>query len=225
MTNTLATATAIFAFVSLCSAVPVRAQSSDTETEIVFAEEQEERAREQLRHLLSQYDLAPWIFTREVKIEAGATNQSHPILTLNASLFEDANSEEKQLRTFLHEQAHWFVYYKYNEGQRQQAAAEDLKQMYPNPPISEYPTYLHLIVKWVELDALAELIGEEKGRQTVAEQTQQIRDGGQLTTKEENYVWFNERVLEDTQQIGAILAKHDLIINPEKGLIVSVSRE
>jgi len=32
-------------------------------------------------------------------------------------------------------------------------------------------------------------------------------------------------VLEDTQKIGAILAKHDLVVTPENGLKVDVSEE
>ena len=43
-----------------------------TDAEITFANDLEKRARDQLRRILSQYDLDSWIFTREVKIEAGA---------------------------------------------------------------------------------------------------------------------------------------------------------
>ncbi len=39
------------------------------------------------------------------------------------------------------------------------------------------------------------------------------------------YRWYNERVLEDTGEIGAIVARHGMIITPEKGLIVRTIEE
>lgn len=33
------------------------------------------------------------------------------------------------------------------------------------------------------------------------------------------------RVLEDTQEIGSILARHDLIITPDRGLIVGANEQ
>lgn len=186
---------------SLFVTVPASAQSS-TDATLTFAQEREEQARQQLRRLLSEYDLDPWIFTRTVKIEAGAIPRSHPIPTLNTS---NLNADREQLAVFLHEQIHWF------EEQNDTAtdrAIDELRQMYPNPPDheeigtrSEYSTYLHLIVNWLELDALGHLIGEEAARA--------------LTDEDDIYRWVNQRVLADTDAIGAVLKKHDLIIDPE----------
>ncbi len=51
--------------------------------------ELEERAEAQLRRLLREYDLAPWLFTREVLIQSGARPYSHPVLRLNTGAVDD----------------------------------------------------------------------------------------------------------------------------------------
>jgi len=76
--------TAVLLFAATFLLAPVYGQSN-TDAEITFAQKREEQARQQLRRLLSEYDLDPWIFTRTVKIEAGAVPRSHPIATLNTS--------------------------------------------------------------------------------------------------------------------------------------------
>lgn len=53
---------AVAVFAILQSDMPVQAQHSGTETEIIFTEQKKEEARQQLRRLLSEYDLDPWIF-------------------------------------------------------------------------------------------------------------------------------------------------------------------
>lgn len=124
-----------------------------------------------------------------------------------------------QLSIFIHEQAHWFVY----EAEARDAGIEDLRQLYPNPPSSaNYRTYQHLLVAWVTLDAMAELVGEEEARQVTEALVQKII-GEDISEIDKIYRWYNYRVLEDTQEIGAIIAKHDLIITPDKGLVVETS--
>lgn len=95
----------ILVFVGLCSIVYAQAQSG-TAAEIVFGNDLEEQAREQLRRILSQYKLDPWIVTHEIKIEAGAEPHSMPMLTLNTDFLDD---DIIQMSIFLHEQAHWIV--------------------------------------------------------------------------------------------------------------------
>ena len=192
--------TAVLFFAATFLLAPVYGQSN-TDAEITFAQEHEEQARQQLRRLLSEYDLDPWIFTRTVKIEAGAVPRSHPIATLNTS---NLDADHEQLAVFLHEQIHWFEEQNVEAKER---AIEELKEMYPSPPDheeigtrSEYSTYLHLIVNWLELDAMTHLIGEKKART--------------LTAEDDIYRWVNQQVLEDTEKIGAVLQKHDLIIHP-----------
>lgn len=212
----------IAVLVSLQSAT-VQAQSSGTETEIIFVQEKEDEARQQLRRILSSYDLDPWIFTQEVRIEVGAQPYSHPILTLNTDFLD---SDEQQMSIFIHEQAHWFVSqsvpYRAPENGEEVEIIKELQQLYPNAPVSDYSAFLHLIVGWVELDAMVELVGEEKARKLLKEKIQRLTEEP-LSKVDERYQWYNMRVLENTHEIGMILAKHDLIITPDKGLVVKIN--
>lgn len=193
---------AAIALLAVSFTLSARAQPRTAAT-LTFAVDEEAQAREQLQRLLAEHDLDPWIFTTRIRIAAGEIPHSHPILTLNTKNLDD---DARQLSTFLHEQLHW-----YEESDAHEAAVgraiEDLRALYPNPPDhevigtrSEYSTYLHLIVNWLTLDALRHLLGEEEART--------------LTGENRIYRWVNQRVLEDTEAIGAILGEHSLIIDP-----------
>jgi len=213
----------LFALVGLGFVAPVQAQIG-TDTEIVFTEQKKEEARQQLRRILSTYDLDPWVRTQEVRIAAGVDPHSRPILTLNTNYLDDLT----QLSIFLHEQAHWLP------REKRMAAFQDLQALYPDIPGvpvesrnyagTEDATHHHLIIGWVEVDAMTELVGEETARQILEEKVESIV-GEPSTAAGRSYVWYNNRVLEDTQKIGAILAKHDLVVTPENGLKVDVSEE
>jgi hypothetical protein len=66
---------------------------------------------------------------------------------------------------------------------------------------------------------MAELVGEERAREIKRGLIQQYT-AEPLSTTDKSYRWYNERVLEDTREIGAILAKHGLLITPGKGLAI-----
>lgn len=184
------------------------AQGRDgTDAKIVFANELEEQARVQLRRLLADYDLDPWIFTTEVRIAAGEEPHSMPVLTLNTDFLDD---DEMQLSIFVHEQVHWFV----AAAAGRDAAIEELRAAYPEPPRADTRTYQHLLVAWIELDAMAKLIGKEKARRKLKEKV--ARFTAELDSKvAEIYRWYNYRVLEDTGRIGKIAARHGVIVAPE----------
>ncbi len=213
MSKGLTTALMLFALID----APVQAQSSaqtqgGAEVEITLAYEEQQQVREQVQRFLSQYDLRPWIFTRKIRV-AGGIPHSHPVLTLTTQP-EYLASDERQLMTFIHEQLHWF-----EEAEANQAAVdraiEDLKKRYLDAPgesgRKRYGQYNHLIVCWLALDAMTELIGEEQARQ--------------LQSTQDHYEWVYEQVLQDTEEIGAVLAKHGLVITPEEGLVVETSQE
>ena len=225
MKKVLIVQAAVFALACLCSAAPVQAQSG-TAAKITFTQQKKEDARQQLKRLLSEYDLDPWIFTQEVRIEAGVDPHSHPILTLNT---ENLDNDELKLATFLHEQAHWFVSgsipYRAPKDGEEVAVIQALRQMYPDPPAAvDYGTYAHLIVAWAELDAMVELVGEERARQLVREEVEQSIEEP-LSEVDKGYKWYNERVLEEAEEIGTLLAEHDFVITPEKGIVIDASEE
>lgn len=191
----------------LCSSpVGLRAQDRP-EVEIILHEgtSVEEQARRQLRRLLDRYDLSPWIFTRDVLIQTGVRPHSHPILTLNTRYLED---DMRQLSVFVHEQAHWYMYQAEDEPREQ--AFEELRRLYPEVPVggsegarSEFSTYLHLTVCWLEWEAMVHLVGEETARKNYDEIT--------------HYRWIYRRVLDDGEAIGAIMKRHGLVIPTKNG--------
>lgn len=164
--------------------------------------DRERRAEQQLRRLLDEHDVTPWIFTREIVIQSGVLPHSHPVLTLNTRHVDD---DLRQLSTFVHEQIHWFVN---ADTLAAEATLAELRRLYPEVPVgrpegarSEFSTYLHLIVCWLELDAMTRLVGAGQARKLLA-------DFGQ-------YTWNYEHVLRDTDQIGSVLRRHGLIIAPK----------
>lgn len=204
------------------------AQKSDaTETEIIFTEEKREQAREQLRRILATYDLDPWIITNEVKIEEEVDPHSRPILTLNTNYLD---SDKMQLAIFIHEQAHWLPF------DKQVAAAEELAELFPDingmPDLESVSAeqrerlldfqdrvYRHIVVGWAEFDGLVELIGEEEARKIIKAKNERALDDPDSNLAK-TYLWYFERVLEDTEVVGQVLARHDLIITPDKGIVI-----
>jgi len=230
MRKALVAVAACLIFASLCVLAPVRAQSG-TGTKIAFTEqandEAQQQAQQQLRRILSTYDLDPWIMTQEVRIESGVDPHSHPVLTVNTNHLGD---DETQLSIFLHEQMHWFVSrsvmpFAPDAGEEKQAVIKDLEALYPDPPsAADYGAFVHLIVGWLELDGMAELVGEEKAREIKRGLVQQYTEEP-LSNTDKSYRWYNERILEDTREIGSILARHNLLITPDRGLVVRTSEE
>lgn len=202
---------------AVCIAVggePVIVETRDGIEIRVYVESDDSRvlaARDKLVRVLKQHALQPWIMQHEVVITAEGLPHSHPVLTLTteSEYFDD---DLRQLSTFIHEQLHWYVDKEGNRAALKRAISR-LRGQYPEVPVgqgqgarSEYSTYLHLIVNWLELDAGVELLGEAEARRIVS--------------THDHYRWIFERVLEDTEAIGTIIAGEGLAITPGKGLPV-----
>jgi hypothetical protein len=231
MTRFITTTITLFIMSLTIGLIEVQAQDgSGTDTEITFTEEKREQAREQLRRILSKYDLDPWIITNEVKIEEEVDPHSKPILTLNTDFLD---SDKMQLAVFIHEQAHWLPY------EQQRAAAEELAELFPD--INGMPNmedasgerlerlmdfrdrvYNHLVVGWVEFDGMIEMVGEDEARKIIKEKNSRFVEEP-YSNLAKTFLWYYERVLEDTEEVGKVLAKHDLIITPDKGWVVGSS--
>jgi hypothetical protein len=128
----------------------------------------EHRTRIQLARLVQQYGLARWYFTDTVRIEEGAISHSHPVLTLNTRYLDD---DDLLLADYIHEQLHWFS--KDGTG-RVSAAMQELEPRYPDLPIDlpdggghRFGTYLHLVICFLEYEALIQLLGAVRARQAV----------------------------------------------------------
>lgn len=178
--------------------VPLQAQAGRLGIELADGTPEEAQARTQLHRLVREFDLAPWLFTRRVRIQAMAIPHSHPVLTLNTRYL---GRDEAQVATFVHEQLHWFL-----GGERRaatDAAIAELRTLYPDAPDGPpagardlESTYLHLLVCALEHQAMRRLYGDE-----VAERT--LRGW-------RHYPWVYAEVLDRPGPIWDILRRHGL---------------
>lgn len=173
-------------------AADAQEQAVEVEIELTSATVREARVAENLHRVVADHDLEPWILTRRVRVETGVIPHSHPVLTLNTqSLGHDL------VAAFLHEQLHWL---EDASGETWDAAMADYRALFPDvPPSSEggardaESTYRHLLVCFLELQALSTAIGEERARSLLAGQR--------------FYAWVYEQVLEDPR-VGEVAARH-----------------
>ena len=195
---------AVFAgMIMLALASFSQASHAQTKAEIEINVHEEtaltEKGRTQLKRILANYNLDPWIYTHKVMIQSRVIPHSHPVLTLN-TLY--VNDDISQLTTFIHEQIHWYLS---ADTIATELAIGEFKARYPEVPVrggqgarSEYSTYLHLIVCWLELDAMTHLIGKEAARKLISEMT--------------HYQWIYKQVLEEGDYIQSVVEKHGLKI-------------
>ncbi len=66
----------------------------------------EEQRKDQMERLAKEYDLKKYTITRDILIERGAMNHSHPTLTLNLRFLDN---DDLALSAYLHEQGHWVL--------------------------------------------------------------------------------------------------------------------
>lgn len=157
--------------------------------------DKELQSKNQLERILNKYNLSKWLFTKKVLIdEKTSIPHSHPVLTLNTSPTDDFGL----LATFVHEQIHWF---EESKPQQRDRAIEELKTIYPDAPggppegaRDKYSTYLHLMVCYLEYEAMIELVGKEKAIEVIK--------------SKHYYRWIYRTVLSDGPKIKAVLDKH-----------------
>lgn len=165
------------------------------------AEKPEELAiKKRLEALLDQYDLEPYLYTKEVNIQQGTIPHSHPVLTLSTDF---KNSDTYLLSVFLHEQMHWYSLAKEYD---QEALANTLFEMYPEVPIklpegggSRMGTYLHILVCYLEYYTLAKVIGEKEALEHMEFMTTQ------------HYTWIFKTIIKDRDKLKALYEKHGLL--------------
>jgi hypothetical protein len=165
-------------------------------------DQREQQTKQQLQRLLSAHDVSDWVFTRKITIESGfnVIPHSHPILTLSTRHLKD---DELLLSTFVHEQLHWFLGEKPKETEE---AYRELKSMFPKVPVgfpeggnNEESTYKHILVCYLEYQAIKVLLGELKARQVMD------------FWAADHYTWIYKTVLEREREIGSLMRKHKLV--------------
>jgi hypothetical protein len=151
--------------------------------------------------LRTKYDLGAYEYCKEVCIAPTMLPYSHPVIRLHTALF----TETALLANYIHEQMHWYVtWYSHKHTDQWRAVWTALEQRYPNPPIghgegadTRASTHLHLIVNWLEIEALSSLIGAEAAKEHVA--------------RLHYYRWIYAAVIQDRQALGELYASHRLV--------------
>jgi len=157
--------------------------------------------REMLIALSTKYALGPYEYCKEVCIAPGVLPYSHPVIRLNTALL----TETALLATYIHEQMHWYVtWYSHKHTDQWRAMWAAIERRYPDPPIGRgegadtlSSTHLHLIVNWLEIEALGSLIGAQAAKEHVATL--------------HYYRWIYASVLRDWQALGELYASHHLV--------------
>lgn len=110
--------------------------------------------------------------------------------------------DELLLSTFVHEQLHWYLSEKPKETEE---AYKERRSMFPKVPVGfpegandEESTYKHILVCYLEFQAVKGLLGELKRKQVMEFWTT------------DHYTWIYETVLERERDIGALVRKHKL---------------
>lgn len=160
----------------------------------------EARTRDQLQRLLATYNLSPWIYTKSIVVDERAIPFSHPVLTIHT---RHAKDDKLLLSTFVHEQLHWFIAARPDETEQ---AIADLRKLFPSVPAGgtagardEYSTYLHLLVCYLERQAVLRVLGELK--------TKQVMDFWAT----DHYTWVYQTVISRSRDIGQIMRDRKLI--------------
>ncbi|MCA3309516.1 MAG: hypothetical protein ING03_08750 [Roseomonas sp.] len=169
--------------------------------DLSYAERNAIAVREMLIALRTKYALGPYEYCKEVSIAPGVLPYSHPIIRLNTALF----TETALLANYIHEQMHWYLtWYSHKHTDQWRAIWEALEQRYPDPPIGRgegadtlSSTHLHLIVNWLEIEALGSLIGAQAAKEHV--------------TNLHYYRWIYASVIRDWQALGELYASHYLV--------------
>jgi hypothetical protein len=161
--------------------------------------EGENRTRAQLARLLSAYDLDKWIFTTAVIIDERATPHSHPVLTLHT---RHTDNDLHLLSTFVHEEIHWHLVAKRDQTQ---AAISEVMKVFPSAPTGgaegardAESTYLHLIVNYLEFQAMKELVGDRQAKEVFDFWTT------------DHYTWIYRTVLSDEEKLAEVVTKNGL---------------
>jgi hypothetical protein len=129
----------------------------------------EEQRKQQIERLARQYDLKKYTITRDILVEHGAINHSHPTLTLNLRFLDN---DDLALSAYVHEQAHWVMMDRLRLDNPR--LLDDLRRAFPTLDFrvpegdGELRTsYFHIAVCMLEWQAMEELVGPERARKVI----------------------------------------------------------
>lgn len=127
---------------------------------------------------------------------------SHPVLTLNSRY---ADQPYKLLSVFLHEEFHWWAV---NNSKAFDQAIGKLRKIFPvlpsKSPALARSTYLHLLICYLEYEAVTHFIGRAEADEIVED----------LITKDKTYPWVYTQVREKHTEIREIVTELKLAPPP-----------
>ncbi|WP_448565420.1 hypothetical protein [Thalassotalea ganghwensis] len=158
---------------------------------------------ELLKALRASHDTNKWEFIDKVHINEKAIPHSHPLLTLHTRHTSKAH-KDFLLSTYLHEQIHWHI--SKNE-EKTKSAIEELKTIFKDVPNSfpegagnEFSTYLHLLVCFLEMEAISELLSAQRVKAVMS------------FWQQDHYTWVYRQVEQKNSEIKKVLDNHGLLI-------------
>jgi hypothetical protein len=160
-----------------------------------------ERVRAMLLDARARFDLARFEYCKQVRIAPTEIPYSHPSITLNTWIHDDLGL----LSMYLHEQMHWYVtWYSHARAPQWRNLFERLRERYPSVPAAEgggandeFSTYLHLLVNWLEIEAVSQFVGRDRAISHVREL--------------HFYRWIYQAVTDDWKALGALYREQGLL--------------
>jgi hypothetical protein len=168
-----------------------------------------ERVRAMLLDARARFDLARFEYCKQVRIAPTEIPYSHPTITLNTWVRDDLGL----LSMVLHEQMHWYVtWYSHARTPQWRSLLARLRERYPSVPAAEagggndeFSTYLHLVVNWLEIEAVSQFIGRDR----VVSHVRALQF----------YRWIYQTVTDDWGALGALYREQGLLpIQPATGM-------
>ena len=160
-----------------------------------------ERVRAMLLDARVRFDLARFEYSKQVRIAPTEIPYSHPSITLSTWVRDDLGL----LSMYLHEQMHWYVtWYSHVRAPQWRKLLDQVRERYPSVPTveagggnDEFSTYLHLLVNWLEIEAVSQFID---------------RDGVLSHARAlPFYRWIYQTVIDDWEALGALYREQGLL--------------
>ena len=182
-----------------CTSSINETQSSGLVIKEISPDKSSALAKQNLLQLTQVYELSPFIYTKNIRIQSDVTSHSHLVITLNT---KNADNPKKLLSQFLHEQLHWWTQMNHANAQ---LAMNDLKKYFPEVPVKKgetaESTYLHLIICFLEYKALGFYIGEKDSKKIINE----------FKNKDKIYPWVYTQVLNKEKTINWAVKKNKIL--------------
>ncbi|NVJ70150.1 MAG: hypothetical protein HWE08_07350 [Alphaproteobacteria bacterium] len=190
----------IFSLCLLCAlAGTATASSLNITTE--SGSERELQVANMIQKFEAEFDLSEWRFTNNIHIKSRAIPHSHPVLTLHTRHIKKPYA---LYSTYLHEQIHWYLD---AHPAKETAAKADLalllgeaKTGRPYGSRTVDATYMHVIVCFLEIDAMKKLFGTQKANELLN------------FWRNDHYTWVYDQLTDHWDEIEQIIIRHDLKI-------------